>query len=342
MRKRFVLGSVLAVVIVMAGLAAIGLFAANNDSGTTSMAIAPAIAQQGGPAKGLPSAADLFASGGESAAASAATAQAAQPAPNAYSSTAGAGGTGSSLPSLLDRKVILNASLALTVSDVSAAFSEASRLTRTSGGYVEQSSYSGADLASGAKPRAASLTLRVPADQYDALLAGLRGIQGAKVTGEGSKSSEVTEQYTDLQSRLRNLEATEQSYLKLLDQAKSIPDILTVNDRLDGIRAQIEQIQGRLNVLDKMTDLATIDLTLVPAVPGKAEPKGDGPKPISQAFADAWEGSLDVLRYAAAGGAVVLVAIGWLIIPAMVVVVAIRRMSHRRPQPAPERSAAVP
>lgn len=341
MRKRLAIGSILAILVAVTGLAAIGLFAASNDGGTSS-GIA-SIPDSGGleSTKGFPSSQDLSGTAERSSAGS--TAKDAAPAApstaggtsaNTYGTT-GSDGSGSTLPSLLDRKVILNATLGLGVNDVAAAFSEASRLTRSSGGYVEKSSYTGSDAAD-TKQHAASLTLRVPADQYDSLLAGLRGIAGAKVNSEGSKSSEVTEQYTDLQSRLRNLERTEQSYLKLLEQAKSIQDILTVNDRLDSVRAQIEQIQGRLNVLDKMTDLATIDLTLSPIVPGKAEPKTGGPKTFSEAMADAWEWSLDTLRYAAAGGAVALVALGWLFIPLVALALLVRRWRHRRPQPAPQ------
>jgi len=341
MRKRLALGSILAVLIAVTGLAAIGLFAANNDDGTPSDLPLTRDSAGTGTISGLPSSQDLSGTA-ERSSANSATKDAAPVAPatggtyaNPYSASGGAAGGDTALPSLLDRKVILNASLGLGVNDVAAAFSEATRLTRASGGYVEKSSYIGSDFAD-AKQRAATLTLRVPADQYDSLLASLRSISGAKVNSEGSKSSEVTEQYTDLQSRLRNLERTEQSYLKLLEQAKSIQDILTVNDRLDSVRAQIEQIQGRLNVLDKMTDLATIDLTLSPIVPGKAEPKTGGPKTFSEAMADAWEWSLDTLRYAAAGGAVALVALGWLFIPLVALALLVRRWRLRRPQPAPQ------
>jgi hypothetical protein len=250
----------------------------------------------------------------------------------------GSSGGAGSLPGLLDRKVILNATLAMNVNDVSGAFDEASRLVRASGGYVEKSSFIASAL--GVNQKSATLTLRVPADQYDQLLGQLRGMQGAKVTSEGSKSTEVTEQYTDLQSRQRNLERTEQSYLKLLDQAKSVQDILALNDRLDSVRGQIEQIQGRLNVLDHAVDLATIDVTLSPVILGKPGP-ATGPKPVGQAFADAWAWSLDALRYAASMGAVGLVAVAWLVLPLAVVALGIRRMRRRQPpvQPTPLTSA---
>jgi Domain of unknown function (DUF4349) len=248
---------------------------------------------------------------------------------NATGATTDGGGT--SLPSQQDRKVISNTALSLNVDDVGAAFNEAGRLARTNGGYTETSSYTN-DGSADAKSRVATLTLRVPATNYDDLLASLRGMTGAKVKSESAKSTEITDQYTDLQSRLRNLERTEQSYLALLQQAKTVQDILTVNDRLDSVRGQIEQIQGRLNVYDNLTDLATVDLTLTPILPAQVESHGSGAKSVSAAFADAWDWSLQRAHYVAAGGAVLAVGMLWLAIPVLIVLGA-ARIVRRRGQP---------
>ena len=239
------------------------------------------------------------------------------------------GGSAPELPATFDRKVISNTSLALSVGDIGAAFNEAGRLARINGGYTEKSSYTNSDNID-AKQRSASLTLRVPAAHYDELLASLRGISGAKVLSEGSKSTEITEQYTDLQSRMRNLERTEQSYLKLLEQAKTIQEILTVNDRLDSVRGQIEQIQGRLKVFDNLSDLATVDLAISPLLPGKAQPS-DGPKSMQTAFADAWDWSGERARYVLAAGIMASVALIWLAVPLAVVIIGVRVVRRRGP-----------
>jgi hypothetical protein len=237
------------------------------------------------------------------------------------------------LPSTTDRKIISNTALGLHVDDVGAAFNEAGRLARVNGGYTEKSSFD-ASTTSVAKASSATLTLRVPVTNYDALLDALRAMPGAKVASQSASSTEITEQYTDLQSRLRNLQATEQSYLTLLQQAKSIQDILTVNDRLSSIRSQIEQIQGRLNLYDNLTDLATVDLTLTLPPPAQAANDNGGPKSLSAAFEDAWAWSLDGARYVAAGGAVATVGAIWLAVPALllaVATIAIRRRGSNSP-----------
>lgn len=331
-KKRFALITILSLASVVSVLAAIGFLAdggpgaSAGGGGAAESVTVPDLAPLN-VSDGLNQTAKSTASGAPARAGSVALPAAATGASSAYDASGGAGGTAGSLPGLLDRKIILNATLALSVNDVSAAFDEASRLARANGGYVEKSSFVAG--AGGAAQKAANLTLRVPSEQYDQLLAQLRGIQGARVTSEGSKSTEVTEQYTDLQSRQRNIERTEQSYLKLLEQAKSVQDILALNDRLDSVRGQIEQIQGRLNVLDHASDLATVDITLMPVVPAKSGP-ATGPKPVGQAFADAWAWSLDALRYAAATGAVALVAVAWLILPLGFAAFGIRRMRRRQ------------
>lgn len=237
------------------------------------------------------------------------------------------GGGGAPASNILDRKIIFNASMALGVGDVSAAFSDVSRLASANGGFVERSAFANSEDPG---KRSATLTLRVPAEKYRDTLAGLRAIPAADVKSESSQSSEVTEEYTDLQSRQRNLERTEQQYLALLEQAKTIQDILTVQDRLDSVRLSIEQIKGRLQALDDLTDLATIDVTLTTVVPAKADSE-DGPKGVREAFVDAWAWFSEASRYLAAGLAVVAVAAVFLSVPAGLVFAAAIVIRRVRP-----------
>lgn len=223
------------------------------------------------------------------------------------------------------RKIIFTADLSFSSQDIGQSFTAAGSLARSNGGYVERSQYSN-DPDDNTK-RSASLTIRVPVQNYESLVASLRTMTGVTVDTEGSNSNEVTEQYTDLVSRLRNLERTEQQYLTLLADAKSIPDILTVQDRLSGVRSQIEQIQGRLKVLDDLTDFATINLTLNPFV--VAAPETDGRWSLSDVFAESVAASLEAVRFAAAGLIVLLVAGVWLVIPVGLALFGSRKFRNR-------------
>ncbi len=249
---------------------------------------------------------------------------------NASVSSDPGGDTGDAYSSLLDRKIIFTANLALEATDVRSAFDRASLIARQAGGFVEQSSLSSREGDDGESGDYASITVRVPVTQYDTVLDSLRSITGASVIREDSSSNEVTEEYTDLTSRMRNLERTESQYLVLLDRANTIDDILTVNDRLDGVRLQIEQIQGRLNLLDNLTDLATVSVDISPVV-AKASPKvSSGSRTFTEVFADAMDWSGSTLGRLAAASAYLVVAAMWLAVPALVLLVVLRYGRRRQ------------
>jgi hypothetical protein len=240
------------------------------------------------------------------------------------------GGVGLEPSQLLDRKIIFTASLQVEAENVRASFESAGLIARRAGGFVEQSSLSTRETDDGEQLTFATITMRVPVGEYDRVLNEIRLLNGTEVLSEESGSTEVTEEYTDLQSRLRNLERTEAQYLLLLEQANTIDDILTVNDRLDGVRAQVEQIQGRLNLLDDLTELATVSVTLSPVEAAPlAVTDDDGGIPT---FTEALEGALGLsiaaLQLLAAASALLLVGAVWLVIPGLVYLGA-RRMRRK-------------
>ncbi len=152
--------------------------------------------------------------------------------------TTTANGANGSLATALDRKIIFNATLTLEARDVTSTFNLASRIATNAGGFVEKSTFNGGEGSSGDTKRTASLTMRVPADRYQATLSELRTLDGVTVKTEGSKSSEVTEQYTDLTSRLRNLERTETQYLALLVQQIKLWIVVTFDPHAAGRNAR--------------------------------------------------------------------------------------------------------
>jgi len=116
---------------------------------------------------------------------------------------------------------------------------------------------------------------------------------------------------------LRNLEATEQQYLALLEKAETIPDILSLQDRLNSVRLEIERIQGQINVVNDLSDLATIVVRLTPPVAGTDGGSSQGW--AQEAWDNAWEKSEQVLEdmgTVAIAGAVVMM---WLAVPTIVV-----------------------
>jgi len=190
---------------------------------------------------------------------SVAEAPAAEPAlPEGAPSDAVAG----SLPSFADRMLIRTADLALVVGDTQSALVHIRSIVGGLEGYVAGTSLWQAD-----NQMRGTVTIRVPAESFDAAMDQLKAL-AVEVQRENVSSQDVTEEYTDLSARLRNLEATETELLALLtdvrERMRNAEDVLAVHRELTAIRGEIEQTKGRMQYLERLTALATINLELIP------------------------------------------------------------------------------
>jgi hypothetical protein len=246
--------------------------------------------------------------------------------------TAGDSSTGGANPALLlDRKLIRTATMRIETDAVSEKFEEIGNIALSSGGLVFSSSFGNSG-----ESQTASITIRIPGDRYEQALVQLRKL--GEVREENSNSQDVTEDFTDLSSQLTNLQATERGYLELLGRAGTIDEILVVQDRLQGVRAQIEQTQGRINLLTNQTDLATITVHLAPPLAGPPAEEDAGATSPLEVAERAWEASLATLL----GFAIVAIAIiayGWWLLPiaagAWYVYRQRQRADRERPEPPP-------
>lgn len=113
----------------------------------------------------------------------------------------------------------------------------------------------------------ASITLRVPAESLDLLLGVIRS-KAVRIDSETITTEDVSQEYVDLDSRLRNLQATEKELLDLLttirEKTSNAEEVLAVYREITTIRGEIEQIQGRQQYLGRMTTLATVQVEINP------------------------------------------------------------------------------
>lgn len=240
-------------------------------------------------------------------------------------------GIGGDLPQarVLDRKIVRNATMDTTVEDVPAAVRSVESRALAAGGFVSASNVfieappeplpvaEGEPVPTPAPERQrANVQIRVPAESYTAVMSDLRALGDVKL--ESSTTSEVTEQYTDLEARLRNLQASEQQYLDLLGRATEIPDIITVQDRLNAVRLEVEQVQGQLQLLDDLTDLATIDINIsLPPLVVEIEPVEAEAGWAEEAWDNAWEKSQQVLEAAGVVAITAGIVLVWILVPAI-------------------------
>ncbi len=225
-----------------------------------------------------------------------------------------------------DRKIIRNADISMQVTSVESMLATVRTIADEAGGTVFSSSTS-----FDGDSQIATITLAVPSQQFDQVVNALRASpEVKKVDKESITSQDVTDQYVDLQSQLRNLQATRSRLLALMDKATQLQDILTVDKELSAIEGQIEQTTGRINYLDKHTSTSQITVSLRPFVALEAPTKKSG-FDLPRAVHDAWKSSLQFTG----GIATALVKVGvflwwfWPVVVLAVVVMVIRRNRRR-------------
>jgi hypothetical protein len=167
-------------------------------------------------------------------------------------------------PADADRKIVSTVDISLVVDDTNAVLAAIETMVEAAGGYIARTNL----YQSGQDPDQleGSLTLRVPADQLSDALKRLSSL-AVKVESQNMDREDVTAQYVDLQARLENLEAAEKELRALLAEVRERPDantedILAVYRSLTDIRSQIEQLQGRINLLNDTVALSTINVYL--------------------------------------------------------------------------------
>lgn len=163
---------------------------------------------------------------------------------------------------LSERMIIRTVNLTLVVEDVEKSTQEFMTLVTTFQGYV-----AGSNLWRDGTQTYSSITLRVPAESLDALVEALRS-RATRIDNQSISTDDVSQEYVDLSSRLRNLEATEKELLEVLDniyeKSYKAEDVISIYREITQIRGEIEQIKGRQQYLEQLTALATVQVNLQP------------------------------------------------------------------------------
>jgi hypothetical protein len=194
------------------------------------------------------------------------------------------------------RRVIRNADLTLEVADGAAAQQRAATLAEGAGGFIVSSDAQ--HMGAGGRPYLhVTVVARVPAARFVPTLDEMRRL-GARVLAEKVTGQDVTEEFVDLEARLRVQRAFEQQLLALLREAKSVQDSLEVHQQLAQVRSEIERVEGRRRYLVNQTDLSTITLRLHEPTPFAPAVGGDGfGVQFKRALADAVEASAGVVLF---------------------------------------------
>lgn len=157
----------------------------------------------------------------------------------------------------LARKIIYTAEVSMVVEKLNPAQQKLMELVRKHGGYIAETNIGGA---SGA-PRNGRWKIRVPVNGYQNFLDAISKIGEVQTLTTGS--SDVSEEYYDIEARLRNKRLEEKRLLEHLNRSTGkLNEILQVEKEISRVRGEIEQMQGRLRVLANLTSLTTVTVTI--------------------------------------------------------------------------------
>jgi hypothetical protein len=160
----------------------------------------------------------------------------------------------------IEQMIVKNGEIDLLVQNTDAAINQVTQIADDNGGYVlsNQAAFQG-------DAKFATITLAVRADQFETAMRRLRQI-ALKVNSELSSGQDVSSEYVDLQSRLKNLEATRDRIAGLLAEAKTVEQAMAINQQLSDVEGQIEQIKGRMTYLSGRAAYSTITVSLTQQV----------------------------------------------------------------------------
>ena len=187
-------------------------------------------------------------------------------------------------------KLILRADLTLETQDFDAASADLEKLTAETGGYIESSSLSG-DKGS----RSAYYTLRIPQEKFETFYAQLG--DRAHVVYSSRSSEDITEQYTDIETRLATLQTKHERLLTLLDQAGKMEDIISLENALADCEYEIDSLTGSKRHYDDLVGFSTFSVTLDEVQTLTATPEGSGfGAQLTQAAKTGTRGLVDSVR----------------------------------------------
>ncbi len=162
------------------------------------------------------------------------------------------------------RKIIYEGNMFLVVEDTEQAAEEIQAMAVSAGGYVARmNGYRQGDR------MVYDITIRVPAEKFENARISLRKL-AVRVEREDISTEDVTDQYYDIEARLKTLKETEAELTELLRETRErggdVDEIMKIYDRLTRIRSEIESLQGQLNRLDKLVAFSTLNIHLEPHI----------------------------------------------------------------------------
>jgi Domain of unknown function (DUF4349) len=161
-----------------------------------------------------------------------------------------------------DRRIIRDANLTIEAASPLESQRKIFSIAESHGGFVVTSEMSQQGTEDKSKPQlSVNLVVRLPASQFEQAVDEIRAT-GNRILQEKRTGQDVTEEFIDLEARIKNQKALENQFLEIMKRAGKVSDALEVQTQLADVRTEIEKLEGRKRFLANQSSLSTINITL--------------------------------------------------------------------------------
>lgn len=162
----------------------------------------------------------------------------------------------------IDRKIIRNADVTLEVTSTRDALVQVSSIVEANGGFVASSESKQRENTDPAQRTLdIKLVTRVPSHQFQTTFEAIKKLSG-NAPEENINTQDVTEDFIDLEARIKTQKALELQFLEIMRQANKVVDALEVQRQIAEVRTDIEKLEGRKRFLENRSSLSTITVNL--------------------------------------------------------------------------------
>ncbi len=195
-------------------------------------------------------------------------------------------------PIAVERKIIRNADLQLEATAPEEAQQKITQIAESKGGFVVESTQSSSDAKAVTRDNV-TMTVRVPSAKFDEALNEIRQT-ASRVIVESVKGQDVTEEFIDIEARLKTQKALEAQFLEIMKRSNSVADALNVQTEIARVRGEVEKIEGRKRFLESQASLSTVKIKLQSPTAFSANSTGFLYQ-LKEAFGDGFDAALNFI-----------------------------------------------
>jgi len=233
-----------------------------------------------------------------------------------------------SLEAAVDRKIIRDADLTIEVNSTILAQQEITSIAQTNGGFVVTSEAKQRENSEPAKRTVdIKLVVRVPSNQFNTALQQIEQL-GTNTPQRNVNGQDVTEEFIDLEARVKTQKALELQFLEIMKQAHKVEDALEVQRQIADVRTEIEKLEGRKRFLENRSSMSTITVNVRTPVQIVVSASGFG-HTIREATADSIDIASGIVLFFVRLVIVMTPVLGLVGLPLSLVVLYFKRRAYR-------------